>query len=373
MYLKALLSIFKGKTSEKKDKDTAVERCEVELHEDAQQTECRLSIRMICGLGVIKSYKLTYEPATVQHAVFDRTRTINQWAIEAKFLRGIVDHFSPSAEQLDIYSDGNGKAIFTSFTTKVTDGKEILKQPIHTSVAIDRKDFEDFLVEDHLHVAINVKDFKAAVAHAETLNASVTARYSRPCRPLQLAYESDGINSEFTLMTRGEADPDDIPPSSRRVIRELSARQTPAPLVQPSSSNNNDTTAASNRDMPPPSSRRARPLTGTASASVCNPEPSMEAEPSRPSASIDFDNSLFVPADDDRQWDETNEEETTEDVLGWDASMDQETLHRYPEDSESRMFNRDMEPESETVTAEDEMGIPPTQRISQLHGLGLFD
>lgn len=73
--------------------------------------------------GVIKSYKLTYEPATVQHAVFDRTRTINQWAIEAKFLRGIVDHFSPSAEQLDIYSDGNGKAIFTSFTTKITDGK----------------------------------------------------------------------------------------------------------------------------------------------------------------------------------------------------------------------------------------------------------
>lgn len=43
-----------------------------------------------------------------------------------------------------------------------------------------------------------------------------------------------------------------------------------------------------------------------------------------------------------------------------------ETLHRYPEDSESRMFNRDMEPESETVTAEDEMGIPPTQRISQV-------
>lgn len=38
--------------SEKKDKDTAVERCEVELHEDAQQTECRLSIRMICGLGM---------------------------------------------------------------------------------------------------------------------------------------------------------------------------------------------------------------------------------------------------------------------------------------------------------------------------------
>lgn len=46
-----LLSVFKGRTSDK-DKDTAVERCEVEIHEDTQQTECRLLIRMICGLGI---------------------------------------------------------------------------------------------------------------------------------------------------------------------------------------------------------------------------------------------------------------------------------------------------------------------------------
>jgi cell cycle checkpoint control protein RAD9A len=37
-------------------------------------------------------------------------------------VKEITDHFSPSAEQLDIYSDG-GKAIFTSFTTKITDGQ----------------------------------------------------------------------------------------------------------------------------------------------------------------------------------------------------------------------------------------------------------
>jgi hypothetical protein len=34
---------------------------------------------------------------------------------------------------------------------------------------------------------------------------------------------------------------------------------------------------------------------------------------------MEFD-SLFVPADDDRQWDEMNEEEEPQDILGWDAS-----------------------------------------------------
>lgn len=39
-------------------------------------------------------------------------------------LREIIDHFSPTAEQLDIYPD-TGKAIFTSFTNKISDGKGI--------------------------------------------------------------------------------------------------------------------------------------------------------------------------------------------------------------------------------------------------------
>jgi cell cycle checkpoint control protein RAD9A len=72
-------------------------------------------------VGVIKSYRLTYESVVIQHAIFDKARSRNQWKIESKFLREIIEHFSHSAEQLDIYPDGS-KAVFTSFTTKVTDG-----------------------------------------------------------------------------------------------------------------------------------------------------------------------------------------------------------------------------------------------------------
>ncbi|KAF9893882.1 hypothetical protein FE257_010052 [Aspergillus nanangensis] len=359
LYLKALLSVFKGRASGR-DKDTAVERCEVELHDETDETECRLVIRMVCGLGVIKSYKLTYEQTTVNHAVFDRNKTLNQWSIDPKFIREITDHFSPSAEQLDVYSDG-GKAIFTSFTTKITDGKEVLRQPVHTSVAIDKRDFELFIVEDNLHVAIALKDFKAIIAHAETAGAMITARYTRPCRPLQLSYGFKGVKSEFTLMTRGESSGDDTSTSSH-AVPELSARQTPAP-VQFTQSN-----APSKTDhMPPPRSRSIRPLTGTSTrATETNPDSQ------RPSASINFD-SLFVPADDDRQWDVPNEEEEeeAEDVLGWDATADQDTFNASLgprlQDNEPRM------PTQDATSRDEEMGIPPTQRISQLHGLGLFD
>lgn len=170
------------------------------------------------------------------------------------------------------------------------------------------------MVEDGLHVAVSVKDFKAAVIHADTVKTSITARYTRPCRPLQLAYETEGISMEFTLMTRGEVDDDDTQHSSR-AASQLSAR--PAAQAQPVSVNSSKNNTSARDQMPPPPNRSAQP---SAQAAARKPEAPPSAVP-RPSAYVDFDN-LFVPEDDDRQWDEHNYEEDAEDTLGWDANAD---------------------------------------------------
>ncbi|KAJ5542334.1 Rad9/Ddc1 [Penicillium sp. DV-2018c] len=361
IYNKALLSIFRGRID--RNKDTAVERCDMELHEDMQQTECRLTVKMICGLGVIKSYKLTYEPAAVQHAVFDKSRATSMWAADPRFLRQVIDHFSLSAEQLDMYSD-SGRAVFTSFTTKITDGKEVLKHPVHTSVAADKRDFQEYLVEENMHVAINLKDFKAVVAHAETANATVTARYTRPCKPLQLAYSFEGINAEFTVMTRGQAD-EDVPASSRATI----PRQTPAPV--PTSVARSRPSATASMEMlppPPPRSRSIRPLNGSSTQENLSQRASAN-QPLASGLSMEFD-SLFVPADDDRQWDEMNEEEEEpQDILGWDASGTQDAFGASIRDAEPLARQDTSRPDEQ----EDEMGLPPTQRLSQVRHYGLFD
>lgn len=223
-----------------------------------------------------------------------------------------------------------------------TNHVEILKQPVHTSVAIDKKDFDEFLAEDNLHIALNLKDFKAAIAHAETANALLTARYTRPCRPLQLAYEFEGVKSEFTLMTRGEANNDnnnDAPTPSRDTARQSLTRQTqppaqvnransrapesrPTPIPPPRAPA--PAPAAPSAPVPAavPRNRPIRPIRGTPSTARGSIERNPENE-RPPAASMDFD-SLFVPADDDRQWDVPNdEEEPEEDILGWDATGEQ--------------------------------------------------
>jgi cell cycle checkpoint control protein RAD9A len=167
-----------------------------------------------------------------------------------------------------------------------------------------------------MHVAINLKDFKAVVGHAETANATVTARYTRPCKPLQLEYQYEGVTAEFTVMTRGQAD-DDVPMSSRATI----PRQTPAPI--PVSANRPRMTQPSvapgtQMPPPPPRSRSIRPLNGSSTQENLSQKTNTD-RPLASGLSMDFD-SLFVPADDDRQWDEMNEEEEPQDILGWDAS-----------------------------------------------------
>ena len=189
-----------------------------------------------------------------------------------------------------------------------------MKQPVHTSVAIDTQDFDHFAVQEGLHVAISVKDFKAIISHADTLKTPIAARYTRPCRPLQFSYEQDGMVCEFTLMTRGEAD-DPATTSSNGNARELSARPysgAPQPV------SDRPTASATAREQ----ETQKEPSVTVAQPAAQPPQPVVEESmQQRPSASFD---PLFVPMDDDRQWDEpAYGGEDDEDILGWDAHNNQ--------------------------------------------------
>ena len=47
----ALLSVFKGRLSDNKERDTAVERCEVHVLDEVDNAECRLVVKMTCRHG----------------------------------------------------------------------------------------------------------------------------------------------------------------------------------------------------------------------------------------------------------------------------------------------------------------------------------
>ncbi|KIW32897.1 uncharacterized protein PV07_04410 [Cladophialophora immunda] len=389
LQIRALLSIFKRRLGDQRDKDTALETCDCELQDNPDQAECRLVFRLNCRQGVVKTYRLFYESGEILHAAFDKIGSPNYWSISSRTLRDIVEYFGPKTDQLDWYFQ-NGKVTFTSYTEKIQAGREILKQPMHTSVALERKDFSDFNVQEGLHIGTVVKDFRAIVAHAETMHSQVTARYSRGNRPLQFSYGENGLQAEFTLMTRGSANVPTSTSTAATPARDLSMRPSSRPSSRPPEAANpaSQTSAlnarpprSANASMPPPARSslpsRDQPTQSTsAQADSENPAPSHAAAPT-PSISID-PHSLFIPADDDdHQWDEPNFDEEP-DIVKWDESADNaasaSNSTRRIRDSEFHSFASITEQEqhdrtSNLTRSRFPVEIAPTQRLSQVKGI----
>jgi cell cycle checkpoint control protein RAD9A len=186
----------------------------------------------------------------------------------------------------------------------------VLKQPLHTTIAVDTLEFGEFNVEEQLHIVISVKDFKAIIAHAGITNTIVKALYSNPANPMQLTYNDDeGLMSEFILMTIGEARGASAPPAPN-ASRASSNRPASRPPVE--------ITASLRRppgsDMPPP------PVGVIPSIGRETPR-NKSSRPSPPPPQATEDDSLFLPAaDDDRRWDPVNyDEEEEEEMLLWDV------------------------------------------------------
>jgi cell cycle checkpoint control protein RAD9A len=366
----ALLSIFKKRMTDGRERDTALEQCEVDLQAKPYQTECRLIIKMICRHGVVKTYRLTYESVEVLHATFDKSKSENYWSISSRTLRDVVEYFGPKTEQLDWFYR-HGKITFTSYTEKVQNGRgkailrifvfsanplEILKQPMHTSVVLERKDFDDFNVQEGLHLSIIVKDFRAIIAHAETMRASVTARYSRGNRPMQFTYEEDGMLAQYTLMTRGSSDDVTRGTAANTPARDLSVRSTSH------SPPSNTTTTQPPTTMAPPI---ARSLNHEPTSQAAVAKSNGRNSPPAPSASINPE-SLFIPADNEQQWEEPDYGDQADHVT-WDNN-------ELGIGSHSTRLIRDSEPtsfRSVDRSMNDIPGIDPTQRLSA--NKGLFD
>lgn len=159
---------------------------------------------------------------------------------------------------------------------------------------------------------ISVKDFRAITQHAASLNSEITASYSLPSRPMQLKYQGDGLRCDFLLMTVGDRG---ITTQTGKRLRG-NPRGPKPPQLEASASR-----ASSHAPTSAPhlmSLRQDQPI------------PSLRPSNSRasnrpPPPAFDDDDSLFVPQDNDNQWEPVNlneEEEEEQDSarLEWNAS-----------------------------------------------------
>ncbi|KAI1777990.1 Rad9-domain-containing protein [Hypoxylon cercidicola] len=386
LYSRALLSIFRarsGDTSHEREKDTTIERCDVAIVDDPKSS--RFITKILFRNGITTKYKLPFEVSPPVHAKFDKEQATNHWSIPSRTLRQLMDHFGPGIEYLDIHSEDEETVNLTCFTEKVKNGDEVLKKPLHTSVAVERDEFEEFVVdEDKLHIVISVKDFRAIVLHAGFLGSQISAYYSMPSKPMQLKYDGDGIRCEFLLVTVGERGA----PGHKAKKTRGSAKGPKPPQLEAATSRATSHAPTPAPQLPPPQTQVPRPDL------VPSLRPSISRPSQRPPPATFESESLFVAQDDEQQWEpvNVNEEEDEENArLGWDVSGDLvstlfiQAARRVAADMMQHpsavnmsmraiMANRNtQEQRPDDITATDNPSdLEPTQRLSQVRKYGLF-
>ncbi|KXH41089.1 hypothetical protein CNYM01_04604 [Colletotrichum nymphaeae SA-01] len=373
LYTRSLASIFRsragGDPQRDREKESTIDRCDVAI-EDGPGVKSRFIVKLVFRNGVTSTHRLPFEVVVPVHAKFDRDEAIHHWTIPSRTLRQLMEHFGPGVELLDINSDGE-HVNFTCYTEKTTNGDEVLKKPLHTSIAIEVDEFEDIEVEDKLRIVISVKDFRAIIQHAGITGNHISARYSNPARPILFTYPGDGITCEFLLMTVGEkgnpaqktkkgkakgaqaAPQQQLEAASRR--QSAAPSETPQPQEQPTA-----------QSMPPPALSASASRSGIAArTSLFDLRPSQ-----RPPPATMASQSLFVDDQDEQAWEPVRyEEDDDPDLdarLGWDHS-NQPTASSMHLDRKVAEENAEFDP-----TPASSAGLEPTQRLDDVRRLGLF-
>ncbi|KAJ9151850.1 DNA repair protein rad9 [Pleurostoma richardsiae] len=374
LYIRALLSVFRSRTaggdpSRDRERESTIERCDVAI-EDGPGKKSRLIAKIVTRNGITATHRLPFEIKPPVHAKFNQDEAVHHWAISSRTLRQLMDHFGPGIELLDINTEGENVVNFTCFneTPINLNNETVLKKPLHTSIAVDMDEFDDVQVEEKLHIIISVKDFRAILQHAGLTSGTLSASYSRPGRPLKLAYNGDGIICEFILMTVGE--------KGTAAQKKLKGRVNGAKAARPAleaASSRGVSVATENRPqseapqeqppkVPPPRSSIAR-----------HSQFEMRPPPIQPPSTLRSE-SLFMPQDDDdQQWEPMNQEEDADEGenarLEWDAS-------NQPNTSTIRISDH-LGTQSEAAQQNDTVdsipsGLEPTQRLSEVRRFGLF-
>lgn len=203
----ALLAIFRPRNIENKDsKEGSVEKCELKLlHPSDDALECQLLIRLVCKHGVRKTYKLQYEQTQTMHAITDKTTSLNRFSLPAPAMKNVTDHFAPRAEEITLTVE-DGSLLLTSFTEGIRNDKEILKQPIHTSVSIDAKEFLTMEVDEDIRITFGLREFRAVVSLGDVLSTDLELCYGDSGRPMIVEFEKEGLIGEFVVATTADDD-----------------------------------------------------------------------------------------------------------------------------------------------------------------------
>ncbi|PIL25203.1 hypothetical protein GSI_13092 [Ganoderma sinense ZZ0214-1] len=208
---KRLLSILKHKTNEK-----ACEKCEFVITDGPSQTisldddeerdslESRLTVRLHCKHGIVKTHRLSLNPMTdpLSPSMPDPSlETVI--TVGPKTMKSMLEHFpfskgSKSDPQL-VWNFHEDQVVLRSLESGAN-GKG--RPSLITELTLSAMEFDTYdLQAGTMTVAFHLREFNATIAFAEASEVSLNLRFTDPVDPLYISVDADYADTLFVIAT----------------------------------------------------------------------------------------------------------------------------------------------------------------------------
>ncbi|KAI0640814.1 Rad9-domain-containing protein [Trametes meyenii] len=205
-----LLQIIKHKTIEK-----SCEKCELVISDGASQEvrlegedeehdtlESRLTVRLHCKHGVVKTHRVPLNPAdNLMFPMMPDVGSESRLTIGPKALKNMLEHFpfgkgSKSDPQL-IWNFTDTEVQLRSLETSV-DAKG--RANLTTELTISAEEFDDYWIQSTpATIAFHLREFNATIAFAEASSLSLEIRFTEPDAPIYIDAGGDLADTLFVI------------------------------------------------------------------------------------------------------------------------------------------------------------------------------
>ncbi|TFK68700.1 hypothetical protein BDN72DRAFT_820974 [Pluteus cervinus] len=202
-FAKALLSILKHRTVEK-----AVDKCEFSVtegnpDETVDDLESRLTLRLHCKHGVVKTHRLTLM-TSISLLAPGALEGSNESCISIgpKAIKDMLEHFplarGGKGDPQLVWTFGNSEVALRSIESSLE-----LKGLSHlnTEITLSAEEFDVYDISSPLTIAFHLREFNATIAYADSMSLALELRFTDATAPLFVNVEGDHLESLFVLST----------------------------------------------------------------------------------------------------------------------------------------------------------------------------
>ncbi|KAL8280610.1 hypothetical protein RQP46_006933 [Phenoliferia psychrophenolica] len=172
--------------------------------------ECRLVVRLHCQHGVIKTHRLTYGNSNQLYARANRGECTSFWIASSRVLKDWTDHFhlrtsssSGGTEEISFYHGETSCRLKSFGDDPPPSGPDdaLVSRPLATELVVETDDFDRYDIVGEPLITFALKEFKAIITLADTVNALLDVAFTKGGSPILIETKSDFFTATFVIAT----------------------------------------------------------------------------------------------------------------------------------------------------------------------------